>query len=175
MKLGEQFFLSMTTLDIERLEIVASANQQFSSMGSIMKVLPKVAGDLAEGIAPAPKGPSSPLVGVWASTNWGGDLQCTLEFTDDGKRYVRRYDIPWGGNWRRDKRTLTGRGVYEYQKSGRFTATMELEVIGSCTFRGRMAGNDKFQAEGTPEGPMKDQSGFVFSLDGLHTQFMRQF
>jgi TolB-like protein len=179
MKLGDQFFLSMTTLDIEKLEIVASTNQQFSSMGTIMNVLPKAAGTLAEGLAPAPKGPSSPLVGVWTSTG-GSDLQCTLEFTDDGKLYVRRYDIPWGTRWEWStkvqlKKTLTGRGGYEYQKSGRFTVTMELEELGAAAFEGRMSGGNGFQAKGTPEGPMMRESNLVSSIDGLYTSFTRQF
>jgi TolB-like protein len=38
MQLGNQYFLSATMLDIERLELVASAQQQFSNLGQILVV-----------------------------------------------------------------------------------------------------------------------------------------
>jgi TolB-like protein len=117
MKMSDQFFLSATILDIEKLQIAGSATKQFSSLDQILTVLPDFSKELVEGLVPSP-------LKLLAGTTWRGsganfdhELICILRFNDNGTITVERYDTQESrGVWNmtRNTRIITGSGIGTY-------------------------------------------------------------
>jgi hypothetical protein len=173
MKMDGQFFLSATMQDIEGLQIVASANKQFSSLGQILTILPDFTNALAEGIAPAPKGPANPLVGVWICNSYGGRYTCVIEFTNDERLIIHSYDYVDGRN---GTGNASGDGRYEFN-NGSFNAAVTLYGFLGRTQQiragGSMRGNNQLYIRGFPYGNAQG-SGVVTGSGGLYEVFMRQ-
>jgi TolB-like protein len=146
-RLGDQYFLSATMLDIERLEIVASTNTQFSNLGNILQILPAFTQKLAEGIAPAPKGPSSPLIGTWQSTY--SDIACIIEFMEDGKLQIYQYGY-FTDRTRGSINTDSAYGTGYYSLNGTtlsITLQFSAQTLGTIRYNGSVRftnGNNEF-------------------------------
>jgi TolB-like protein len=103
-KLGEQLLLTVSVLDVNTAQILASSRAQFKTVEEVLTKMNPLAKDIVGKLPPLAL--ENNFIGRWQSnvTHEGKDFRCILEFKTDGTIVIERYDTV-GGN-------LTGTGLY---------------------------------------------------------------